>query len=58
MIGYIVRRIGTSIVILIGVSVFIFALLHAIYPSPAIDVLGSRANARVDRGVEQAERVR
>jgi peptide/nickel transport system permease protein len=45
VIGYIVRRIGTSIVVLIGVSIFIFALLHAIYPSPAIDVLGSRANS-------------
>jgi peptide/nickel transport system permease protein len=45
VIGYIVRRIGTSIVVLFGVSIFIFALLHAIYPSPAIDVLGSRANS-------------
>ncbi len=45
MIGYILRRIGISVVVLVGVSVFIFALLHAIYPSPAIDVLGSRANA-------------
>ena len=45
MIGYIVRRIGTSFVVLFGVSIFIFALLHAIYPSPAIDVLGSRANS-------------
>jgi peptide/nickel transport system permease protein len=44
LIGYIVRRIGTSIVVLFGVSVFIFILLHAIYPSPAIDVLGPRAN--------------
>jgi peptide/nickel transport system permease protein len=42
--GYIVRRLATSVVVLAGVSVFIFALLHAIYPSPAIDVLGSRAN--------------
>ena len=44
MIGYIVRRIGISIVVLLGVSIFVFALLHAIFPSPAIDVLGSRAN--------------
>jgi peptide/nickel transport system permease protein len=44
VIGYILRRIGTSVVVLIGVSIFIFALLHAIYPSPAVDVLGSRAN--------------
>jgi peptide/nickel transport system permease protein len=45
VVGYILRRIGTSVVVLIGVSFFIFALLHAIYPSPAIDVLGARANS-------------
>ena len=45
MIGYILRRIGTSVVVVIGVSIFIFGLLHAIYPSPAIDVLGDRANS-------------
>ena len=44
MIGYILRRIGTAVVVLIGVSIFIFGLLHAIYPSPAIDVLGAKAN--------------
>jgi peptide/nickel transport system permease protein len=31
-------------VVVIGVSIFIFFLLHAIYPSPAIDVLGPKAN--------------
>ncbi len=31
-------------IVVLGVSIFIFALLHAIYPSPAIDVLGPRAN--------------
>jgi peptide/nickel transport system permease protein len=45
VIGFIVRRIGISVVVLVGVSIFIFALLHAIFPSPAIDVLGSRANS-------------
>jgi peptide/nickel transport system permease protein len=45
VIGYIARRLGTSIVVLFGVSIFVFALLHAIYPSPAIDVLGPRANS-------------
>jgi len=44
VIGYILRRIGTAVVVLIGVSIFIFGLLHAIYPSPAIDVLGAKAN--------------
>ena len=44
MISYLIRRLGTSIIILLGISFFIFFLLHTIYPSPAIDVLGSRAN--------------
>jgi peptide/nickel transport system permease protein len=43
--AYLVRRFLTSIVVLIGVSIFIFALLHAIFPSPAIVVLGPKANA-------------
>jgi peptide/nickel transport system permease protein len=36
--------VGTSIVILIGISIFIFVLLHAVFPSPAIVVLGPRAS--------------
>jgi peptide/nickel transport system permease protein len=41
---YLLRRIGTSIVVVLGVSFFIFFLLHLIYPSPAVDVLGPRAS--------------
>ena len=41
---YLLRRLGTSIIVLIGISIFIYLLLHAIYPSPARDVLGLRAN--------------
>jgi peptide/nickel transport system permease protein len=44
MTAYLIRRAGTSVVIMLGISVFIFFLLHMIYPSPAIDVLGPRAN--------------
>ena len=44
MTAYLVRRTGVSIVVVIGVSLFIFGLLHVIYPSPAIDVLGIRAS--------------
>ena len=40
MISYLVRRLVTSVIVVIGVSIFIFVLLHAIYPSPARDVLG------------------
>jgi peptide/nickel transport system permease protein len=42
--AYLLRRLGTSIIVLIGISIFIFLLLHAIFPSPARDVLGLRAN--------------
>jgi peptide/nickel transport system permease protein len=45
--SYLVRRLGTSIVVLIGVSIFIFFLLHAVYPSPALDVLGPRSSKAV-----------
>jgi peptide/nickel transport system permease protein len=41
--AYLIRRLGTSIVILIGISIFIFILLHGVFPSPAIVVLGPKA---------------
>jgi peptide/nickel transport system permease protein len=44
MITYLIRRIITSIIVVIGVSIFIFLLLHAAYPSPARDVLGLKAS--------------
>ncbi len=44
MTGYILRRLGSSIIVLIGISIFIFLLLHAIFPSPARVVLGLRAS--------------
>jgi peptide/nickel transport system permease protein len=40
MITYLIRRVITSIIVLIGVSIFIFVLLHAAYPSPARAALG------------------
>jgi peptide/nickel transport system permease protein len=42
--AYLVRRCATSLVILFGISIFTFILLHAVYPSPAIIVLGPRAS--------------
>ena len=44
MSAYLLRRAGTSIVILIGISIFVFGLLHVVYPSPARVVLGTRAS--------------
>jgi len=42
--AYVIRRLGTSIVVVLGVSIFIYLLLHIVYPSPAIDVLGPHAS--------------
>jgi peptide/nickel transport system permease protein len=42
--AYLIRRLATSIVVVLGVSIFIFFLLHTIYPTPAIDVLGPRSS--------------
>jgi peptide/nickel transport system permease protein len=42
--AYLIRRVGTSIVVVIGVSIFVFLLLHIIYPSPAVDILGPKAS--------------
>ena len=49
MTAYLLRRLGTSIIVLIGISIFVYLLLHAIYPSPARAVLGLKANnAQID----------
>ena len=58
MTGYLLRRAGTSIVVLIGVSIFVFFLLHMIYPSPAIDVLGQKADPLAIAAVEPGPRLR
>jgi len=41
--AYLIRRVLTSIVVVLGVSIFVFLLLHIIYPSPAVDVLGVKS---------------
>jgi peptide/nickel transport system permease protein len=44
MLGYILRRLGTAVIVVIGVAAVTFALLHYISPTPATTVLGSRAS--------------
>jgi len=47
--AYLLRRIGTSIIVLIGISIFMYLLLHSVFPSPARIALGLRANqAQID----------
>ena len=45
MTAYLLRRIATSFIVVIGISIFIFLLLHAIFPTPARVVLGLRASS-------------
>ena len=45
MISYLARRLMASVIVLFGISIVMFSLLHAVYPSPARDVLGLRASA-------------
>jgi peptide/nickel transport system permease protein len=42
--SYLMRRVAVSVVVVAGVSIFIFFLLHVIYPSPAISVLGPKSS--------------
>ena len=44
MSAYLLRRIGTSIIVLLGISIFMYLLLHEVFPSPARLALGLRAN--------------
>ncbi len=44
MTSYLIRRVAVSVVVVAGVSIFIYFLLHIIYPSPAIDILGPRSS--------------
>src|SRR5580700_6453960 len=43
MIGYIIRRLATAVIVVLGVAVIIFVLLHWLAPTPAYDVLGAKA---------------
>ncbi|MHB1525733.1 MAG: ABC transporter permease [Candidatus Dormibacteria bacterium] len=45
MIGYMVRRIGQAIIVLIGVTIITFILLHLLPGSPVRAILGPRASA-------------
>jgi peptide/nickel transport system permease protein len=43
MTGYIIRRLASAVIVVLGVAAIIFALLHWLAPSPAYDVLGAKA---------------
>jgi peptide/nickel transport system permease protein len=48
--AYLIRRCGTAVVILFGISIFTYLLLHIVYPSPARSVLGPKASLAAIEG--------
>jgi peptide/nickel transport system permease protein len=46
LLGYIIRRLLVAILVVIGVSAVVFAILHYLSPSPAYIVLGTKASAK------------
>jgi peptide/nickel transport system permease protein len=44
VIGYIVRRLGVAVIVVIGISIVTFAMLHVISSSPGRAVLGAHAS--------------
>jgi peptide/nickel transport system permease protein len=44
MLGYIVRRLLVAVIVVIGVALITFAILHYISPSPVYDVLGTKVS--------------
>ena len=53
MIGYLVRRIGVSVIVVVGISMLVFLLLHLISSSPARAVLGMQASPAAVRAFNQ-----
>ena len=43
MTGYLIRRLAVAVVIVCGIALITFALLHYLSPSPVYDVLGAKA---------------
>src|SRR5579884_358470 len=47
MLGYIVRRLGVAVLVVIGVAFITFAILHYLSPSPVYDVLSKPTRAAI-----------
>jgi peptide/nickel transport system permease protein len=43
MTGYIIRRLAVAVLITFGIALITFVLLHYLFPSPAYEVLGTKA---------------
>jgi peptide/nickel transport system permease protein len=55
MAGYLIRRLGTAIIVILGIILVTFLLLHIVAPSPAQAVLGPKASPEAIRAWNHAE---
>ena len=46
MTGYLIRRLGTALIVVFGIVLVTFLMLHIIAPSPALIVLGQKASPK------------
>lgn len=54
MTGYLIRRLGTAIVVILGIILVTFLMLHIVAPSPAQAVLGPKATPAAVRAWNDA----
>lgn len=54
MVWYLLRRIGVSVVVIIGISMLVFLLLHLISASPGRAVLGTQASPAAVKAFDHA----
>jgi len=58
MTGFIIRRLGQAIVVVLGVTLITFILLHLLPGSLARDILGNRATPVKINKIKKRERMR
>jgi peptide/nickel transport system permease protein len=54
MTGYLIRRLGTALIVVFGIVLVTFLMLHIIAPSPALIVLGQKASPAALKGWNHA----
>ncbi|WP_037573211.1 ABC transporter permease [Phaeacidiphilus oryzae] len=54
MAGYLIRRLGTAIIVILGIILVTFLMLHIVAPSPAQTVLGPKASPEAIRAWNHA----
>ncbi|MDI5966200.1 ABC transporter permease [Streptomyces sp. SL13] len=54
MAGYLIRRLATAIIVVIGITLVTFLMLHIVAPEPALTILGPKATPAAIRAFNHA----